>query len=371
MGKLRIAIITFHRVDNPGAVFQAYALQEKLRNITGADVDILDYHSKEIEYSYRCIRWNALNGIHSILSELVTLPIRFLKRQRYALFRQKHLRLSRSVDAKTIDRINTEYDIFVVGSDQVWNPKYATQNPAFLLDYVREDKRKFSYASSFGVTTIPAEYRSMYRTYLSRFESISVREREGVKLLRNEINMGADIFVDPTFLLSAEQWIEFSGINAERKKEAYVLVYLAAFSQTALQFACDIAQTHNLKVIFLNDMLLKKANVAYKRAVSPRTWLQYFCNASIIVTNSFHGVAFSIILNKPFFVERLADTYNVNSRIDNVLSLFGLEDRVINGIKGDGDYPQIDYDRVNQQLRIERARANTFLESITEKIEMV
>lgn len=353
---MKYGIITFHRAINYGAVFQTYALCETIKN-QGYDCEVIDYRCEFLEKQYRKFGiYDLFNPKKIALILLKNIPIRD-NTLNFENFRNKHLTLSERIYNSPLDlkESNNIYDVFITGSDQVWSYYCAGFDKSYFLDFVSTVNKKTSYAASFGVTSIPNEYKTDYIELLNEFNSISVREEQGAKLVKELTNENVEVVLDPTLLLSHKQWEKIAVPHIKNKK--YILIYLLAESDTLFSFAKKIANEKNLEIIYIHDRLFSKKGVTNLNKVSPEEWLSLFKNAEMIITNSFHGICFSINFNKEFYVEFLPEPAKVNSRLENILKAFDLENRVINSCTT----TKIDYEKVNKILEEKRRQSLCFI----------
>lgn len=256
----------------------------------------------------------------------------------------------------------SQYDIFVSGSDQVWNCGRINLDATYLLDFVPEGKRKVSYAASFGFRKIPDKYISEYRTILQNYAKVSIREADGIKIFKSLTGRDdAKLVLDPSMLLDKNHWAGIA--KTELVGKPYVLVYQLGSSKNLIKFAESLAKMHTLKLLVLPHAIGSNVKAQWCLGKGPEEWLGLFLNATYIVTNSFHGTAFSIILNKQFFVEvsQKRSRVAVQSRIYNLLNIFQLEDRLIPehfiSIKEDW----INYKNVNDKLNALREESLSYL----------
>lgn len=278
-------------------------------------------------------------------------------------FTKKYITTSDRVykDTDDLRLSNAEYNIFFTGSDQVWSYYCAGFDKAFFLDFVDDNKKKNSYAASFGVDNIPDEYIEQYINLLSNFNNISLREYQGKNIVKELINKDAEVVLDPTLLLNKDEWKSIASPNVFNEK--YILVYLLAETKSIIKFAKQLAQKKNLKIIYVHDRIFNQRGMNNIKKVSPEEWLNLFINAEYIVTNSFHGIAFSVNFGKNFFMEYLPEPAKVNSRLENILKMFNLENRCINSSQFSLD-DKINYDNVEKILNMERNKSLTYLKKI-------
>jgi len=353
--KKKCGIITFHSVLNYGAALQAYALKKAMS--TFCDSFIVRYENEQMmsKYSLSLPFPKNIKTLKEFLIKLITFPGRIRKKQGFKKFQEKYL--YDTPEAKNAD-------FYITGSDQVWNPLYSHFDTAYFLDFT-ESKKKNSYAASFGVEEVPEKDREKYIELLKDFNKLSVREEAGRKIIGDLLGRDAVVSIDPTLLIDKTVWAEEMKYRAPEKP--YILVYSFLVSDKMAEFVNRLSKEKGLKIVVLAPAkkLLKKSkfnNAKYLTNLPPEGWVQYFKGAEYIITNSFHGTVFSINFNKKFFVELLPPPSKVNSRLTNVLELFGLTDRYINEEFNFGG--EIDYEKVNEILKDERKKSIDYLESI-------
>lgn len=360
----RVGIINFHRAINYGAVLQSYALQENIKKI-GFEPVTLDYKSIPIERAYDLFKLN-YRAPKGFLLDILKYPRRKRKWKKFNLFRLKYLTLEPICDiySKESTEYLRKYKIFITGSDQVWNCTLTDFDTAYFLDFVSENHKKSSYAASFGFDQIPDECVQDYFVLLQQFNNISVREQDGAVIIKKLLNRQVEVLLDPTMLLLKEDWIR---IAKEYPQEDYILLYQLVDSKSLRDFSVTLSNETGYEIIYICDDLRKRIKARYVAGVGPQEFLGLFKNAAYVVTNSFHGIAFSIVFNKPFFVEKLLSPAIVNSRLENILETFELESReVING-KNKNLLTDIDYVTVNRKLDMERERSINYLKRILEE----
>ncbi|WMJ89684.1 polysaccharide pyruvyl transferase family protein [Anaerocolumna sp. MB42-C2] len=368
---MKVGIITFHKVNNYGAVLQAYALQKTVKGL-GCDCDIIDYNRKNLRDIYlwqknkiKCLLRAAPDrqGYSNLEFIRMVLTTFFFNRKavaaKFNTFRKRY-DLSRMVTSDNIKYINNEYDLFISGSDQVWNCGRVILDKNYLLDFVAESKKKGSYAASFGIKEIPDKYLREYKRLLADFRYLSVRETAGADLLSKLVHREAKVVLDPTLLLRKEEWSELMGVKSNT--DNVIIVYMLEYSESLLQFARELSEKVNCPIRLLNKPLHRNIKENYRVDVGPVEWLTEIRNGKYIVTNSFHGVAFSINFNRNFYVEIAEERIRgaMSSRIEHILHTFGLEDRLIQKkkygnskkkyVKFNYSSAEIDFNKVNRKL---------------------
>ena len=360
---VKIGIITYHRALNYGAVLQAYALQKALMDI-GIDSDVIDYRSEYIEYFYKPIKANPLKRPKMFLRELFFASSNSKKRKNFDTFINRYLNTSRTVCTQAeLKALNDKYDLFITGSDQVWNLKWSGFDKAYFLDFA-ESSKKYSYAASFGFDAIPSGEEATYKKLLSDFEAISVRENTGRKIVDELLQKDARIDVDPTCLLTKADW---ESVCVKPSESGYVLVYTLEKSDELMAFAQNLAREQNKKVVLIADALRKTYDFEYKGFLSPSEFVGLFANADYVVTNSFHGLMFSVIFEKEFCIQYQKRANAPNSRLIDFIRDYGLESRVFSNSKDPCE--KIDYEDVKTRMKSKADESIQYLLSMTEKKE--
>ena len=357
---MKIATLTFHRTTNYGALFQTFALQKVLESI-GYETEVLDYRSNIIEARYKKPSIAYFISPKNIAKILFKNSFIRNNSKTFANFSKK-IKLSPIVyDASNIQSANALYDRFIVGSDQVWNWECMGVDSNYLLGFADSNK-KISYAASFGITKIPQKLEEWYKHFLVNFKSVSVRECSGKKIYNQLTNKECTVVLDPTLLLN-EDWVKIAHSIERVISEKYVLVYLMKETPSIFKSAKLYACTHGYRVIYINDRLFGHLGVKSLYYTSPEQWLNLFYYAECIFTNSFHGTVFSINLHKNFWIETLPPPSKVNSRILDILDMFGLKDRIIDKRSVLEDTP-IDYRKADEILDKQRHISIEFLKNV-------
>ena len=197
---------------------------------------------------------------------------------------------------------------------------------------------------------------------MSDFNEISVREKQGNEIIETLLEIDVPVVLDPTMLLSVEDWINYMDDSVQ--KNDYILVYLMAETNSIFSFAQELSKSTDAEIIYINDRFYRKKGMKNISRISPNQWLSLFHNAKYVVTNSFHGLAFSINFNKNFFVELLPEPAKVNSRLKDTLDMFELNNRLINDGYNENIFDDINYSSININLNIERERSLKYLENL-------
>ncbi|MFY3790514.1 polysaccharide pyruvyl transferase family protein [Ureibacillus sp. MALMAid1270] len=323
----RVLTLTMHSAHNYGAVLQAFALQSYLIQ-RGYKNEIIDYRPDYISNEYKIIQLKQNNiPIHrSIVSSFISLPFRILKSYRFNKFINENLKLTNNT-FKTYSQLqesNPKGDVYIVGSDQVWNSDITKGvDPAFFLDFVTFGK-KVSYAASFGKEYVKNEEKNLIKKHLEVFDAISIREESGRGILENLGIKKSELVVDPVFLLNKG---DYNKISKKPKIDKYLLIYTLENDPLVTPLARKVAEARNLKIVSIGSFINRYKSDYHIRAAGPEEFLGYFMNADYVITNSFHGTAFSIIFNKDFASIKLNNKRG--TRIENLLEITDNKNRVV------------------------------------------
>lgn len=360
---MKASVITMHRIYNYGSVLQTYATQKILEDF-GFECEIIDYISpyrakKPLFMEYP----PSLEGkkLKRIIYYAAKIPSFALKDITFGGFIKKYIHLSKNqyITNDDILKAPPTADIYITGSDQVWNSKYNHGvDKSYYLNYAALGAKKIAFVSSFGKSELEENEINEIKPMLKTYSAISVREDSGVEIL-SEMGIDSVCLIDPTLQIEKQDWMLLS--SKRLIKDKYLLLFLLYNEDNgATEYAVKIAQEKGLKVVKLSWELKKPEGVdklfTHRK---PQDFLSLFSNADFVVTNSFHGVAFSINLNRQFvFVPRS----EFNDRIMSLLRKTGLENRVVkSGNYLDISMQSINYEPVNRILEEERKTAKRFL----------
>lgn len=350
----KIATVTVHAAISYGAMLQAYALQRAIIEL-GHQSEVIDYRNKMIEGKNKTFPVRIDKSLARRLKDIVSAPLRYDRNRKFWRFMQQEMRLSPQTYRRGDDMtsLTSQYDSFFVGSDQVWNPTHADFDPVYFLQFVTDVKKRNSYAASFGFDQIPAEMKSDYYRRLQEFNHLSVREASGRAIIQDLLNRSAEVSLDPTMLLTKEQWQE---VMTPSPVNGYVLIYeVNQASDDTYKLAHKLAKKHNLKVIAITQKIRSWADLVAHQT-DPKGLLGYINNARFVFTDSFHGTVFSILFEKQFMFcqNQHAD---VNGRMLNLLELTGLDSRK----KIENIETGINWQDVKQKIEIERQKSLNYL----------
>lgn len=381
---MKIATLAFVLVNNYGAELQIFALQKKLK-ILEYDVTVLNVRrpndSGYVTYpgnsNFKPLSDNShsVNKRNILLAKLITKIFnmffyrRLKKRSKiFHDFHSKYTNLSFDtyVNFEQLYTSELPYTHYIVGSDQVWNYSYRFSVEPYFLTFANKNTIKISYAASVGHADFPQSVAMKYKEWLQDFTAISIREREGAKLISDLLGKECPNVLDPTLLLSRDEWLESLEIKTGEMKKPYVLVYLLDKSFYSIELAKKIAAKLNaeVKVIVPNTWSLYSfiRGITSLYNVGPREFVTLFSEASFVVTNSFHGTAFSVNFNIPFFstTRRIKST---NSRFLSLLSASNLIDRLIYEEKNEISEKDlnVDFSSANIFINEEKQKSVDFL----------
>lgn len=359
---MKVGIITFHRALNYGALLQAFALQHTLSKL-GTDAQIVDYRNSIIENMYSYPTFFQRKTLKSKIKYLLQGRYEMQRRQKFEAYRVEYLNLSTDIySCDNISLASDKFDKFITGSDQVWNYSAHDFDENYFLRFVNESEKKYSYAASFGISSLPNDYSDKYRDLLGDFSMCSVREIQGLNILEQLDIDRRRVDIDPTMLLTKEEWKSQFKIDKLDKRK-YIFAYYFELTRTLREYVEQLARQTGYTVLYVGNPLKSPFQCKCRalKTADPVDFIKTIANAEYVVTNSFHGTALSMIFNKKFYVELLKTDAKVNSRIENVLQTFSLESRLINSSKGSDD---VDWKYVNSKMDELRIKSLEYLRGI-------
>lgn len=380
----RVGIVSCYFKNNYGSMLQAYATKIVLDNdgIPNETINIdgnKDFsNGKRKYYSSQIFNYNFIKSKLGMIK--MKFDIRFNKRlrenvsirnQKYKEFRGEFNLSRRCSTYKDLTKLAIErYTDILLGSDQLWLPVNVVAD-YYTLNWVPDSINKISYATSFGVASIPQKYNELYKKYLNRIEHLSVREDTGVNIVRDTTGKNAKLVCDPTLLLSKLEWDEIAS-KEKLIEEKYILCYFLGSNIEHRKFAERLKEKTGYIIVSLNhaDEYVKYSDMFCDYApynVGPKEWINLVKNAELICTDSFHGTVFSLIYNKSFFVFRRYDSKSkssTNSRLDSLLKIAGVScERILTGLE-DIDKVlnyKIDFNAVNRNINSFRQDSKEWL----------
>ncbi len=331
---MKIYTLTCHDVYNYGASLQAYALMKYLKSNTSAEVEIIDYKPEYLSRHYYL--WNIKpkykkNLITKVIYYCLKLPGRLAKRfsarkRNFDSFKKRYLTVTSKRYSSNAELGQLQDgDLYFAGSDQIWNPILENGNDsAFFLDFVKDKNKKFAYSASFSVEELTKEQENKMKVWLAEFNRISVRENSALDILSRMGIAGACCTVDPVFLLDKGEW--GSVCSSKRFKEKYIFVYDFDKSQTIKNNVLEYARKNNLKIY--SGLKSEYADKSFED-IGPLQFISLIRNAELVVSNSFHATAFSIIFHKSFYVFEREWAINTRMRDLIIFAGGGTENRIV------------------------------------------
>lgn len=374
---MKIGILTQPLINNYGGLLQAYALQSTLKEM-GHEVWIINRQP-----SKPTIKRIVKNQVKRIISK------HLLKRTTFSLdpntrekeiigtytnyFKRKHIQpiTSEITDNKQLNEIkNLNFDAIVVGSDQVWRPKYSPDIFNYFLDFIEKEDRikKISYAASFGVDQweFTPEQTRICSELVKKFNAVSVRESSGVKLCENYLSISASHVLDPTLLLNVSKYIQVIQEENEPTSEGKLMTYILDQNTEKDKLITDVSNRLKIKpfTVMQKEKLTGRNSIEDSIFPPVSKWLKGFMDADFVITDSFHGCVFSIIFNKPFLA--VGNKNRGIARFTSILKTFNLEDRlIVDNFSFDEKMidANINWENVNKILEKEQQKSFSFLEN--------
>lgn len=375
---MKIGILTQPLQNNYGGLLQNYALQQVLRRL-GQEACTINLRYKK-KHSLKLLFWRL---VRLLLSEIAGRKIRIYStpthKEAAVLF--KHTRAFVENNISTTEPIFAKlkpeslcdygFGAYIVGSDQVWRPRYSPQLPSFFLDFLANNTavKKIAYAASFGVNAweFSEAQTSEFGRLLRGFDAVSVREDSGVDMCRRHFGLQASLMPDPVLLLEPADYSLLTARAQLPQSEGELFTYILDKTAEKDRIVHYIAQKQGLKA-FSTGPGKNKAGAGrnLQDYILPpvEAWLKSFMDARFVITDSFHGTVFSILFNKPFIT--LANHSRGLSRLSSLLEVFELSDRLLHTagkspLSALDQLNDIDWAKTNRILQDERAKALQFL----------
>ena len=371
LNKKKIGIITFHNSYNCGSMLQAYALQQAINRVTGRESEIIDFSNEGQQKLYSVHQPN--NSVKNIIKNIILLP--WFKRisknyESYETFKKDNFQLSNQQFHVNTELSDENYDIVVAGSDQIWNITIDDSDDAYFLPWVKNGK-KVAYAPSFGAKDIAkfSNDSNKYANFLRSFSHLSIRERNGLEWLQNLTGKKAELLIDPTLLLSQEDYANIES-HSLKLPSKYIFYYSPGYNIEINQLVHKISKKYSLPVIAFNTKTFYVKGMQFSgfklpEIENPSTYLQLIKNAEMIITTSFHGTVFSTVYRKKFWTVKNGGMFGDDDRVKTLMHLLDLEDRMI-PIEFDDQFNYMkekDYKRYESLLDKEQSLAFNYLQN--------
>ncbi len=332
----KVGIITFHASHNCGSMMQAYALQKTLKKMN-VDNEIIDFQSFGQKDMYAVV--HTKKEWKNFVKNMLTLPYRKkikLQWESYEQYKNKIFDLSDKQYSTTseLTETNNLYSSFISGADQIWNITIRDYDDAYFLSFVTDNRKKNSYAPSFGAKRIEeyADNKQKYINFLNSYNNLSIRENNGKKWIKELTGRDAKLVLDPTLLLQEDDYLEAMEDIAIDKN--YIFYYSPKYNKKIDVLVKRIAKKYNKKVIVWNatEYYVKQERrngFVLPEKINPGVYLYLIKHADLIITTSFHGSIFSTIYRKKFWTIKNGDMFNNDDRVITLLKQIGFEDKLI------------------------------------------
>lgn len=361
---MKASVITLHSVYNYGTQLQAYATQKKLEEYFD-EVEFINYRRPDTFGKGLIVTFAKNNPVRL----LAFLPTYFAWKKQFGAFQSKYLNINPKEYANRNDFYEYDdcSDVYFSGSDQVWNTGWnGGIISQFYLDFVPDEKPKYAYSSSFGKEKLDGDEVLEIKKLLSRYDKITIREKSGLKIIKEQLKLKNAVQLnDPTLAFDGDWWRRLKSRNSI--KEKYVLIYNLNNNNEFDKYAEAISERTGLKLYRFctrYDQIRKNG----KSILIPKIedFVTLIDDAELVITDSFHAVAFSANLNTDF-IALLPNKYS--SRISDFLESIGLSDRIA---KNYADYSslatKIKYANVNKILDNRRSEYDAFLKEVKENV---
>ena len=345
-----VGILTFHHVDNYGAVLQAYALRKKINSLGDYKAEIINYIPDKFQYVIYMETEESIGKLRE-------------KRLLFERFLREHCGITKPM-LSVVE--GNEYDTYCVGSDQVWYVQPTGENPNYFFGNLDEDADRISYAASVSMNLDMAySHCDVFKKYITKFRSVSVREEEHVDFIKDVCGMDCRCVVDPTLLLGADDYEELVPKSRDTEEPFLFFFWLQHDEELmrGVEFANALSRKYNLNIIhsipqagpyvFNND----KGCMMYDGI---EDFLWYIKNASIVVTNSYHATLFSFQFHTPFYIFVVEF---MRTRIDTLAKKYGIEHRVVDRYIAPSQMNEnIDWNRIDSCIETGRKQSMEYLE---------
>lgn len=371
----KIGIITLNGEFNYGNRLQNFALQKVLQSYN-VQADTIVIKTNKLDKLKKDLWFGGIYGI-SDLNQMVKknfskmTPSSIERRKNYKAmqaakwgiigqFSRKNISTLK-VEKKYLTHLQQHYDLFIVGSDQVWNPNIIEFDPTHFLDFTPKEKR-YSYSASFGVDQLPKSPHGLkehYRRYLQQMAYLSVREASGAKLVEELTGENADVAPDPTLLLSKDEWYRELDITGRNESRFLLIYFVSELSTEIYQEIKRFAKEKQLPIVqIMGDTFGKDRIVA-----DPQQFVELIDQAQYVFTDSFHGSVFSIIMQTPFFVYERTDHKGTYTRIESLTCQFQMEYAIVSvGDELSEKEDLFDFERSERLLEKVRERGRQLIE---------
>lgn len=337
---MKVGILTFPNSISYGATLQMMALQEAVNRL-GHQAEVINYHS-----AYMKAEQHLRKSKRDWLRFAVQRRLRRLRHRRlYAAFRDfetQHAQVyphKAFSDKATLAKVGQRYDAVICGSDQVWCPMITGGDLSYFLDFCTPKTKRIAYAPSFGAESFSQEFYDQIGPELRQFSSLSARELPGKRIVEELTERETTLVADPTFLAERSDWEKMEQPHPLAQGD-YILYFVVRQSESLFRQCEAFSKKHGIKMVVIGGNASKVRHnqnplLEYALDVGPEQWLYLVHHARCVFTNSFHGMAFSVIFQKDLYVQYPPHTA---SRLRQVMETLGLTHRVI----AEGEEPPLE-----------------------------
>lgn len=374
----RVGIVTIHDSPNYGGSLQAFALYKYIKD-KGTDCEIIDirrpvhpdYIYERRYSSYRNNPFSFWKKLKNIIRKLIGRKTRNsqytsdIAEQRFRQFNSS-IRYSKPYGRLSFLKRNPPiYDVYISGSDQLWNPTQPYCLEPYFLTFAPKGKVRISYATSIGITELQVKEKKDFKKWLSAYNAISVREKQAQKLLKSFIDKDISVVLDPTFLLDFDYWKSIA--NFPDIKGNYILMFLLANNPDIIDYGVRLSKESKKHLIFIKaPHLHTNANYTVSNDCGPKEFLGYIGNADMVITDSFHCTVFSILMEAKNFATYINPASKKGSRITDLLDLLDLSEHLLptDYSSNYADLEKMDINREELRKRItsEQTKSRNFLD---------
>ena len=360
---MKLGIVTIMDYGNYGNRLQNYAVSHVLQIKFNCNAVSLAAYKEKAFYNGHYVSWvkdqiAQISCVFPALAEKRFGP-NITRSTNFRSWSRRHIPTRNFYDCKALpESLNGEYDMFFAGSDQIWNYRFpGTKYDDYFLKFA-EERKKCAISGSFGVESIPDEWKQTYIDGLSSFAHLSVREEAGQRIIKDLLGRDVPVLIDPTMALTREEWKAVARKPRVDTSKPYVLkYYLGDDDDTIDRWAAE----NGYAVYPLLDPSRPELYSA-----GPGEFISLIENAALVCSDSFHCCVFSILFQRPFAVYARRGTGNyMTSRLDTLLGTFGLEDRWVHMLSPD-QYLNCDFSHTGPILERERARFFDYIRTVLE-----
>ncbi len=372
---MKVGIVTFyHKSCNYGGTLQAYALSKAVNKNSDSQQILYNRSIQQITSKTNNIK----NIAKYFLSKILRRKRNVALKNRQLVFESFRAIIPHSkmeYDIQNVYKSLDDYDVFITGSDQVWNVEYYDE--VYRLEFVPPTKYKFSYAAGVSSGALTEEQKSILKKALGTFDAVSVREENAVNTLQSLTDKKVEWVLDPTLLLSREDWDNIC--SEKRINEKYVFCYFLGELSLSNKKIIEFAHSKGLKVVSMPYLAWTSKRDSdfgdYKiYDATPTDFISLIKHAEYIFTDSFHAAVFSHIYHKNFFVFNRAGLKSMNDRIYSLTSLFDTQERFCDtkgkmSLKYIESLPPINYDKPFPKFEAMKEKSINFLNDNLKRAE--